>query len=486
MLTGELPAKPPEAPSRKVQVEVRLDEIVLRALEASPERRYQTVTDFREQVETIAVPGSPHRAQAGASPPSKMWAPAFAVIVTFAAHFLVALSLARAYPGQSAGPVIVMMLCAIFFTICAFELAGVWPFSISVFPDPQFGSRNLRHRKSTPNATMNTDNTMNEDNSGAGPIEPNPITYKDRSTGLRVFGVLTILIGCRSGLIAPLMLLGNAMSTRSGAVAIPMSSMLPSALMYCGLSVALVWLGIGSIAARRWARALLLIFSWSWLIMGLLSLVLMSFFAQQMHASAPSAGVIVVMFTILGGMFIVLPGIWAWFYGSRDAKATCETRDPVRRWTDACPLPVLGFSLWLAFSALMMLITPIASHGVMPFFGAFITGLPGTIFSATVAILWVYCARSLYKLEPLGWWLIFIAMCVFSASALVTFARHDPAEMYSLMHYSNAQIGQLQKTSGLFGSRMSMTWMMAASMLPFLGYLLFIRKYIRFQPGKMG
>ena len=53
LLTGELPADPLQPPSRKVQVDVRLDEIVLRALEVAPERRYQTAAEFRTQVETV-------------------------------------------------------------------------------------------------------------------------------------------------------------------------------------------------------------------------------------------------------------------------------------------------------------------------------------------------------------------------------------------------------------------------------------------------
>lgn len=56
MLTGELPAGRLEAPSarmRGVHVDVRIDEIVLRALEKAPELRYQTAGEFRTQVETI-------------------------------------------------------------------------------------------------------------------------------------------------------------------------------------------------------------------------------------------------------------------------------------------------------------------------------------------------------------------------------------------------------------------------------------------------
>ncbi|MGA2246519.1 MAG: serine/threonine-protein kinase [Verrucomicrobiota bacterium] len=54
MLTGQLPAKPIEPPSRKVQIDVRLDEVVLRALETNPARRYQQASVFKTQVETIA------------------------------------------------------------------------------------------------------------------------------------------------------------------------------------------------------------------------------------------------------------------------------------------------------------------------------------------------------------------------------------------------------------------------------------------------
>src|SRR5689334_23063129 len=62
MLTGELPADKIELPSRKVQIDVRLDQIVLRALEKTPELRYQTAGDMRTQIETVlATPGSSGR-----------------------------------------------------------------------------------------------------------------------------------------------------------------------------------------------------------------------------------------------------------------------------------------------------------------------------------------------------------------------------------------------------------------------------------------
>jgi len=51
MLTGERPAEQIEVPSKRVQVDIRIDEIVLRALERAPELRFATAAEFRTQVE---------------------------------------------------------------------------------------------------------------------------------------------------------------------------------------------------------------------------------------------------------------------------------------------------------------------------------------------------------------------------------------------------------------------------------------------------
>ena len=54
MLTGELPGKKIELPSHKVEIDVRLDEVVLRALEKNPERRYAQASILKTRVENIA------------------------------------------------------------------------------------------------------------------------------------------------------------------------------------------------------------------------------------------------------------------------------------------------------------------------------------------------------------------------------------------------------------------------------------------------
>ncbi|WP_081452612.1 serine/threonine-protein kinase [Verrucomicrobium spinosum] len=66
LLTGERPGERLEPPSRKVQVDIRIDEIVLRALEHTPELRFPTAAEFRTQVETVAA--AMEREEGGGSP----------------------------------------------------------------------------------------------------------------------------------------------------------------------------------------------------------------------------------------------------------------------------------------------------------------------------------------------------------------------------------------------------------------------------------
>ncbi|MCW8128817.1 MAG: serine/threonine protein kinase [Planctomycetota bacterium] len=58
MLTGELPIGRFPPPSQRVQVDVRLDEIVLRALEKQPEKRYQTMGEVSRDVTRVTRPPS--------------------------------------------------------------------------------------------------------------------------------------------------------------------------------------------------------------------------------------------------------------------------------------------------------------------------------------------------------------------------------------------------------------------------------------------
>lgn len=86
MLTGELPLGKFPPPSRKVAVDIRLDEVVLRSLENDPSRRYQQVSQVASEVSRIAEsprPTAPHAA------PRRHWIYAAAALAALVLIFQV-------------------------------------------------------------------------------------------------------------------------------------------------------------------------------------------------------------------------------------------------------------------------------------------------------------------------------------------------------------------------------------------------------------
>ena len=264
--------------------------------------------------------------------------------------------------------------------------------------------------------------------------------------------------------------------------------MIPVALIYGGMAVVFIWLGIGSIMARRWARALLLILTWVWLLIGIVEVIGAAVFLPKFFAifANPSAGgqqipdaariiITIVVLVMISVMMVVLPGLLVLFYRSQHVKATCEARNPAPCWTDACPLPVLALSLMLGLGAISMLIGATVCRGVMPFFGRFISGAPGIILMLVIVAVWGYCACAIYRLKAIGWWIILVSHAVLMVSGALTFTRVDPIEMYRLMGYPQQQIQQMQPFINLFKSHMPLC--MLLFVLPFFGYLLYVKKF---------
>ena len=74
LLTGELPIGRFDPPSDRIQVSVKLDEVVLRALEKHPERRYQSARQMQTDISNVAdYPAKPPIKRAGYAGMLKRW-----------------------------------------------------------------------------------------------------------------------------------------------------------------------------------------------------------------------------------------------------------------------------------------------------------------------------------------------------------------------------------------------------------------------------
>lgn len=310
--------------------------------------------------------------------------------------------------------------------------------------------------------------------------------FKNRRTGLIIFGIALILFGGLCLLLIPMAAFGQVMSAKMQGDPMNWRMLVPTVVVYGLLSAAFLSLGLGSIKCRRWAHAITLVLSWVWLLAGAAALIMFVAMGPSIFESAaaaggqplpPSARAIIMVATIgfLGVFFILVPGALVLFYGSTHVKATVGAMDPQPRWTDACPLPVLAVSLLAGFGAVTLLTMPIAYNGVMPLFGVILTGFLGSIVWAILAALLAYAAWSLYYLRPVGWWIVVAVFVVLTVSNVVTFSRVELATLYREMGYSEKQVEQIANFSA-FGPTQMVVWTLGF-MAPVIGYLLFIKKY---------
>jgi hypothetical protein len=315
--------------------------------------------------------------------------------------------------------------------------------------------------------------------------------HRDRRAGLVLFGILLIVIGAVCALLAVVLLAGPLAMPGAGTVAaapapLPDRTLVPGIVTYVALAGLFVWLGAGSILARRWAPPLILTVGWLWLITGVVcvgasTLFLPAVFTMTELQSGPmpdgfrtamTLGVI----GILSLVMVILPGALVLFYRSRHVRATCVARDPVPRWTDGRPTSLIGLSLSLLLLALSLLPAVFLYNGMALCFGAIAVGAPGILVNLALAAIWCACAWSTLKLDPRGWWASAVSLTLATASAVVTLAWRDPADLSRAAGLPVEQVGgAVSSGSGIMIALALACW------LSLIGSLLHVRKHFRFR-----
>jgi hypothetical protein len=310
--------------------------------------------------------------------------------------------------------------------------------------------------------------------------------FKDMKTGLLVFGILEIICGVFCALTIPFMIVGmiaSAFLDDSTAAGLRPTMMIPGVLFYLVGAVWFIWMGIGSIKARRWARALLLVTSWIWLVGGIVGLITLLLFMPDMfekigeNEQMPAGAAIFMKYAMIGFMavfYVIIPVVLVLFYGNKNVKATCEFRDPQVRWTDKCPLPVLALSLIFGFWAGSILFMGFYGFAI-PFFGFILSGVGGAAAGLVVMLLSGYIAWGTYRLNIKAWWGAVLLIVGWAVSASITFSRVSMLDYYEKMNFPEQQLDAIKQYSIPQGYTMALfagLWLVG-----FLGYLLYTRRY---------
>lgn len=314
--------------------------------------------------------------------------------------------------------------------------------------------------------------------------------FKSRRGGLIAFGAIQIAFGLLCALMLVLMGIGlaaaAAMGGQPGAPAMDTRMMMPGFLFYLLLAVWNLWMGIGSIMARRWARALVLVMSWVWFVMGTVGMIFLLAWMPDMFDRMAAVGQMppaavqvatVVTFVFAALFYTVIPGLFVLFYGSPHVKATCDRIDPRPRWTDRCPLPVLALSVMAAIWAACMPL--MGFYGwCIPFFGTILTGAGGAAFALLAAVLLAFLARGLYRLNLAAWWGTAALSVVWAASVAVTFSRIDMMKYYEKMNFPAEQMEALRVMPMMQNSSW-IAWAIAGWVIAGLGYMVWTLRYFK-------
>jgi hypothetical protein len=259
--------------------------------------------------------------------------------------------------------------------------------------------------------------------------------------------------------------------------------MIPAVLFYLVAAVWFIWMGIGSIKARRWARALILVTSCIWLVGGIGGLIFLLLFMPGMYEKLgeskqmPAGAAQIVKYVTMVFMtifYVITPAVLVLFYGSKNVKATCEFRDPQMCSTDKCPLPVLAvslmFGLWAASVPFM------GFYGwAIPFFGYILNGMQGAAVGLAVMLLSGCIAWGIYKLNIKAWWGAVLWIVGWAVSGSITFSRVSMLDYYEKMNFPQQQLDAIKQYSLPQGY--SMVLFSGLWLVGFLGYLLYTRRY---------
>jgi hypothetical protein len=256
--------------------------------------------------------------------------------------------------------------------------------------------------------------------------------------------------------------------------------MMYTALFYLAIAAVIATLGMGSILARRWARPLILVASWGWLLCGVLGLVMMFWILPQVFASMPdnqpgakafATGCMGVVFGVFG---VLLPLTFILFYRRADVKATVEMLDPVPRWTDPIPIPLLGFASWMALGAVSVLASSLM-YRALPLGGIMLSGWVAKLIMLFFAVLMMWIAYGSIRRLPPAWWSAIGLLVLGVVYGVVFITRMDYERWNDALGMPNDP-RSIEMMRNMYSGPFFWVWM-GLIWAVYLGFVLYLRRY---------
>jgi hypothetical protein len=307
-----------------------------------------------------------------------------------------------------------------------------------------------------------------------------------KPAGLVVFGILQILAGALSALMAALTVAGLLLTAGTDPAMGRM--MIPGIAFYTAAAVWFITVGIGSLLPRRWAHALSLAAGWLWLATGVMTAIVMLFLFPVMLDSMPETsgtGMGLVMggclAVFVGGFMILAPLAIVLYYRRPLVRAAVGRLDPAPRWTDPIPIPLLVFILLWAYVAFSCVVSAF-TYRAIPLGAAIVEGPAATAILLATAALAGWIAWGSTRRLPSAWWTALATLIAGAAFTIALLPSIDVAAWYEAMGVQ-MDPRQIWMIEDLYAK----PWFLALSGIlwaAYLGWLLWLRRF--FQGSKPG
>lgn len=306
---------------------------------------------------------------------------------------------------------------------------------------------------------------------------PERPAFRDRTGSLIFFGIIHILFGLVCSGFILLMAVMSELGARGGrGTQLPTYVFATNVVIYGLLALYFFSVGVGSIRRRRWARALALVVSWIWLIVGLLSAGVLGLLMPRLMKNMPADGaniLMAVIFVTIFVLYILIPAVIILAYRGPNVKATVEHHDYKVRWTDRVPLPVLGVVLMLAAGSISLLAS--TAYATIPIGDTIVTGVPAMIICLAFAGLLAFLSMGFYRLKLSAWWSLVLLQVIGAGVGAFTVLNTDFNELYTKMGVMTPELRQLGIAEMY---RDPLIWIPAGvAWLLFLLFLLWLRRY---------
>jgi len=291
----------------------------------------------------------------------------------------------------------------------------------------------------------------------------------------------------------------KAMSDLAGMQDMMWTASLINLVFYGGLGLLFLAVAYGCITYRRWARPFALTLGWGWVFMGITMLISLSvmmggikdMMGRTMEKAANSSPneaampamdgiftvIMVIYFVMIFLFLIALPAVILWLQWGEDVRRTYESRDPKVGWTDRQPAPLIGMTIAAALFAACSV--PYLFMMQSPMMKAFLPDGPLKYLWLLIPFVWAYVAWGSYRRQIAAWILAVLALVAGVWFGISAMSGIDWDMFFKQMGIPEKDLGDLVTMSKEIYTPSRMGVLMAGSMLPMFGYLIWVLRYFR-------